>query len=122
MVGTVTSRRTTLSAIALLIALLGSTALPLCAEPASRNCATRPDDCRGTTTMTTCCCCGHGDESNQGGTTETDVQLSASLAPVSGVVEAAAAQDPCRTPIRQQTSPTRSGSLDLPTLFATLLI
>lgn len=61
-----TSVRVRLSAIGILLALLGSTSAPLLAHAPEPACATHHHDCAKTTQLKDCCCVGHGDASDQG--------------------------------------------------------
>ena len=119
---TVKSPRTMLSAIALLVAVIVATGLPALANQVHPICATQQHDCGVAARITTCCCSDEGDAANPGGPAESTVQLNASLTPVPAAFATAAFPDLCRTMVRPHTSPPCSGPVDLPTLFASLLI
>jgi hypothetical protein len=117
----VKSAPTTLSTIVLLVAVIGITGVPVFAAEVHPVCATKQHDC-GRTAKITCCCEDQGNTSNQGGPVESRVQLNASLIPAAGVSAITGSADLCPMIVRAHISPPRAGPVDLPTLFASLLI
>lgn len=116
----VKSVRTVLSALVLLAALVASATTPVFA--AHRICVTKQHDCGRTATIRPCCC---GEQSN---TTDqsspVSPQFDLSRIHVSIDTPFVAAVQPDLSPIagRAHASPPRFNRVDLPTLFATLLI
>jgi hypothetical protein len=108
--------------MALLVAVIATTGVPVFAGQVHPLCVTKEHDCGRTAKITQCCCGDQGDTSNQGGPVESRVHLNASLIPTPGVSAITGSADLCRMIVRAHTSPPRAGPVDLPTLFASLLI
>jgi hypothetical protein len=106
---------------ALLIAMLGVAAAPALAGFPHPVCAAKQHEC-GQTTKISCPCCGdQSDSSNQSGSAPSTVQVVAAPVLLSGPVAAIADTTLFHTFFRTLTAP-RAGPVDLPTLFACLLI
>jgi hypothetical protein len=115
--------RTRLSALALIASVVVATTGPLFAFAATHPvCVTKQHDCGKTARIVPCCCSDRPDASRQGGLVESNVQLARglSIAPATGDTLAVLRMTRC--PMRVDTSPLLGGRLDLPTLFASLLI
>jgi len=118
----VKSVRTSLSAISMVLALIGSSSVSAFIAAAHPICTVKHHDCGDAPTIKPCCCGDQSNLSDQSGPTTEKVTFSTTLLPVA--VVAAARIVPTSTPglTHSQLSPPRSSSVDLPTLFATLLI
>jgi len=116
------SVRTKLPAFVVIAAIVGAIGVPVFAGQIHTVCATVPHDCSHALKITTCCCDGQSDTSNRGGPVEAKVQLNPMLPLDPAVFVTTALPKPHRTMVRPHTSVPRVGALDLPTLFASLLI
>jgi len=118
----VKSFRTSLSAISLVLAVIGSSSVSAFIAAAHPICAVKHHDCGNAPTIKPCCCGDQSNISDQAGPTTAKVTFSATLHPVAVVVAAEFVPIPTRAFISAQFSPPRSSPVDLPTLFASLLI
>lgn len=108
--------------MALILALVTAAGAPVLAAQLHPVCAARHHDCGKTATLMTCCCGNQGDRSNPSSPAESRVQVTPDVAPVVGVLAQTLLAAPTMTVVHVQASPPRTARLDLPTLFATLLI
>jgi hypothetical protein len=115
-----TLTRVKLSALVLVAVVIGLAGAPLVAE--TRHCDQKPHDCGKVTRIAPCCCGDHGDASNQGGPVETGVQINPGVHVIPALFSSVDFSHQDRTIARLDTSPPRGSPLDLPTLFASLLI
>jgi hypothetical protein len=118
----VKSRRTVLPAVALIVTFLGVTAAPAFAGILHPICAATHHDCGNTTKIASCCC---GDEFNgsaQSVPAQARTQVDSGAAVLDGPI-VPSSLDPVRlnTMFRALAAP-RAAPVDLPTLFACLLI
>jgi hypothetical protein len=120
-VDTVMSARTNLPAMVLVAALLGAIGAPLFAGQTHPACVTKHHECGQTATITSCCCDDQGN-ANQSGPIESRIRVSADLSAVSGALVSVCVHDAQRRMMRPSPSPLHGAPLDLPTLFASLLI
>ena len=118
----VTRLRTKCSALALIVGLLAATAGPVFAHDRHPVCETKQHDCGKTAKISSCCC---GDLGQLG---DASVPAQARTELTKDVAVALALPSFVQPVVRQpllsavQASPPRLALLDLPTLFATLLI
>jgi hypothetical protein len=120
---TVLGLRTRLSALILMAAVAASSgAALLAAGPEHAACVTTHHECDQTTTIRSCCCDLQDDSSNQGGPLESRVQIGADASAVPLVLGTFPIADSMHLSVPVHTSPPRAVPLDLPTLFAALLI
>jgi len=118
----VTGLRTKCSAVALIVGVLAATAGPVFGHDRHPVCETRQHDCGKTAKISSCCC---GD---LGQFRDASVPAQARTEPTKDVAVTLTlpsfVQPVARQPLLSavQTSPPRLALLDLPTLFATLLI
>jgi hypothetical protein len=116
------SVRTSLSAIGLVVALVGSTstsAFMLAVHPV---CTAEHHDCGKGPTIRPCCCGDQHSLSDQTGPTAAKVTFNGTLRPVTTVAADVLVPDSPLAFARATASPPRSSPVDLPTLFASLLI
>jgi hypothetical protein len=121
-IGVVTRLRASLSAVALVAAILSASGTLLAAADHHPVCAAKHHDCGRAPTIGSCCCGDQGRASDGSVPAEPRVQLVTglsfvSIAPLPTVIDLQSAAT-----ARVQTSPPRGVRPDLPTLFATLLI
>lgn len=114
--------RANLSAVVLIAAVISLTGLPALASQTQPACATQHHDCGTATQIAHCCCHNQGDGSTQGGPVEAKVQVNPNLTVALAVFAPIDCSHPHGTIARPLTSPPRANPLDLPTLFASLLI
>lgn len=123
-VNTVGSLHRLLAVSAVIAALLASMAAPaIAAQLQAPPCPVQRHECRQELKIRPCCCDDHGNASDQGGPVESRVRVTADLS-------SAPADDPQDTYLtsarsanaRVHTSPPNLYLLDLPTLFACLLL
>ena len=107
--------------LALLVPMLGVAAAPALAVFAHPLCAAKQHECDQTTKISCPCCGDQSDSSNQSGSTPSIVRVVAAPVLSSGPVGAIADTTLFHTFFRALTTP-RAGRIDLPTLFACLLI
>ena len=122
MVHIVKSVRTSLSVISLVVALVGSTSLSAFVAAVRPVCAAEHHDCAKTPTIKACCCGDPSGTSDHTGPMVSKVTFSGTLVPVAPIVAdivLPASPDASRA---AHASPPRSSRVDLPTLFASLLI
>jgi hypothetical protein len=118
----VKSVRTTLSAIALLVAVIGTTTAPAFAGLAHPICAAKQHDC-GKTPSIKSCCCGHAQTSPASSTpVQSRVEMRSDLTLMPAATSAVQVATTPHAPLAVHTSPPHRALLDLPTLFATLLL
>lgn len=104
-----------------LVAIVGATAAPAFAEVVHPVCVTNQHEC-GKTAKIAPCCCGHqADTSNQGGPAQSRTQIDSAAASVACAFGPSPASGYFSTMFRAHAAP-RAGPVDLPTLFACLLI
>jgi hypothetical protein len=113
-------RLSALALVTVVAATNGAAVLAAAQQPAP--CVTQHHACDKTTAIRPCCCDPHGDVSNQGGPIESRVQIGADVSAVPLVLAAVTLDGQAQRSGRVNTSPPRIVPLDLPTLFATLLI
>jgi hypothetical protein len=111
-----------LSAIALILALVTAAGAPVLAAELHPTCAARHHDCGKVATIKACCCGDQGDPSNPSSQAESRAPVTPDVAPVIGVPSSTVSTAPAMTVVHVHASPLRPPRLDLPTLFATLLI
>ncbi|MBZ5558314.1 MAG: hypothetical protein LAO77_13670 [Acidobacteriia bacterium] len=115
--------RIRLSALVLMAAVIATNgAALLAAGPQHAACVTTHHECDQTTTIRSCCCNPRDDSSNQGGPLESRVQIGADASAVPLVPAIILVADSSHLSVPVHTSPPRAVPLDLPTLFAALLI
>ncbi len=117
-----TRLRTKCSALALIVGLLAATTGPMFAQDRHPVCETKQHDCGKTAKISSCCCGDLGQLRDASVPAQTRTELTKDVAvtlPLSSFVQPVARQ-PLLSAV--QASPPRLALLDLPTLFATLLI
>ena len=107
--------------MALILALVTAAGAPVLAAQLHPACAAQHHDCGKTATLMTCCCGDQGDPSNPSSPAESRVQVTPDVAPAVGVLAQTLVARTMAV-IHVLASPPRTAPLDLPTLFATLLI
>jgi hypothetical protein len=106
----------------LVVAVMAATnASALLAWQPHDDCPMSQQECPRTPTIGPCCCDGQN-SSNQGAPIESRVLVVANLSAVSLPLAISGIADSPQLFVRVHTSPPRAVPLDLPTLFATLLI
>jgi len=111
-----------LSAIALLVAMTGATAVAAFAPLIHPICASRQHDCGKTPEIVTCCC---GDEQappTKSTAVQSRVEVRADLLSMAAVMSAVPVATTPHAFITVHTSPPHRCRVDLPTLFSSLLI
>jgi len=102
--------------------MLWTAAAQAFAGGAHSTCAAKQHECGRAATITSCCCLDQDDTSSQGGPVESRAQISTGLTIAPAPAIAAPLPDVFQTIARPHTTPPRAAPLDLPTLFASLLI
>jgi hypothetical protein len=118
----VNSLRASLSSIAVVASLLATIGGPLLAQATHPVCTAKHHECDKTATVSDCCCGDQGSPLADSTPAQSRVEVRGDLSPMLALpsfVHTAPAPQPL-SPV--QTSPPRLCLLDLPTLFATLLI
>jgi hypothetical protein len=105
----------------LLLALVGTAVVPALAGSTHAVCTTKHHDC-GTAPTIKACCCGNESASDQAGPIAAKTTVTVTFIPVAGVLADTVDGEIARTVIRAEESPSRATRVDLPTLFASLLI
>jgi hypothetical protein len=118
----VKSARSTLPAIVLIAVVIGAIGVPVIAGQMHPVCAPKQHDCGDTARITKCCCHDQGEASNQSGPAEPRVQVNPHSTFAPAVFASCDVSRLYRATLRSHTSPPRASPLDLPTLFASLLI
>jgi hypothetical protein len=118
----VKSTRSRLPAIVLIAVVVGAIGVPMFAGQIHVLCAPKQHECSPTAKITSCCCDDQGEASNQAGPAEPKVQLNPHQTFAPAVFASSDASSLYRATVRPHTSPPRASPLDLPTLFASLLI
>ena len=113
--------RTTITAIALVVAMIGAASVPAVAVMVHPVCAANQHDCGSNVKVTKCCCRDARDTSSQNGPVQSRVAMRADLTAHPFVVVAAASGVRCGATRRSRIA-RRASPVDLPTLFASLLI
>jgi hypothetical protein len=121
-VGTVRSARRALSALALIISVIGTAAVPAFAGLGHPVCTLKHHDCGQAARIGPCCCGDQGDASNPTGPVESHVTLHAPMTMAPADLASTPALADSRHLVRPHTGPARAAPPDLPTLFASLLI
>ena len=118
----VTRLRTRCSALAVIVGLVAATAGPLFAQDRHPVCETRQHDCGKPTKISSCCCGDLGQFRDASVPAQPRTELTKDVAVT--VILPSFVQPVARhaLPSAAQTSPPRLALLDLPTLFASLLI
>jgi hypothetical protein len=122
LVGTVKTVRSKMLAIALIAAVISAFGGPAFAGLIHPVCAPKLHECGDTARITKCCCDDQGEASNQAGPVESRVQVNPDVTFVPVVFRSMDCSGLYRSFVRPHTSPPRATPLDLPTLFASLLI
>jgi len=117
----VSTLRVRLSALAIIAVIVVTNGAVLFAAEQHDACAMVHHDCERTPTIRPCCCDGHT-SSNQGAPVESRVQVGADVSAVPLVLASVTPTDAHHLSVHVHTSPPRIVPLDLPTLFAALLI
>ena len=120
--GTVRSGQSVWSAPVLMFAIITAAIVPAFAGQAHPVCTVKHHDCGEAPTIRSCCCGDQDTASNQGGPVESKVQLTAPSMTVVADLTFVAPSDIVRPHDRPYSGTTRAAPLDLPTLFASLLI
>jgi hypothetical protein len=118
----VKSARQVITAVLLLLSVVAMASAPALAASRHPVCTTQQHDCGKAPTIKPCCCGDQGTGSDEGGPVAAKTRIGATLIagdflPVSALLPSAV-----RTTVSVQTSPPRAVRVDLPTLFASLLI
>ena len=118
----VTRLRTTCSALAVIVGLVVATAGPVFAQDRHPVCETRQHDCGKPTKISSCCCADLGQFRDASVPAQPRTELTKDVAVT--VILPSFVQPVARhaLPSAAQISPPRLALLDLPTLFASLLI
>jgi len=108
----------------LVLALVAIAALnpPVAAQSTHGGCAPKHHACGGTATIAPCCCGDRSDSSNPGGPIESRGQLAADPSPIPVAISAASLTGASNAGASVHISPPRFCPVDLPTLYASLLI
>jgi hypothetical protein len=118
----VTVPRVRLSVVALIASLLATTGGAVFAQALHPVCVARQHDCGKTTTIAQCCCGDSGAAQNEGTPVQTRMDIRADFSQAQAVTSDVQVATTPHALIHVQTSPPRLSRLDLPTLFASLLI
>jgi hypothetical protein len=119
----VKSVRPYITAIGLVITLLGSTSLSAFAAAAHPVCTVKDHDCGKQATIEPWCCGDASNTSDPAGPIVTKVTITATPASVATLFAAIVTPTLMHTAVvRAEASPPRAAPVDLPTLFASLLI
>ena len=122
LVGIVKPVRSGLSAVALIIAILGTATIPAFAAAAHPVCLAKQHDCGKTPSIRRCCCGDQSDGSDQSIPVPGKTSVHVTFVPVAAVFTPTGAPNPDGILVRAQASPPRAAPVDFPTLFASLLI
>lgn len=117
-----TALRTKLSTIVLVAAVLTAAGAPVFAAQLHPVCAAKQHDCGTTAKISKCCCDDQGSATNQSGPAEAKVQVAAHFSTFTGQFMTTLPTDARWSLAHAHASPPRARALDLPTLFASLLI
>jgi hypothetical protein len=122
----VKSLRSLVSALALIVSLVGVTTAPAYAVAGPVDCAPmqtmkQAHDCCKAPATVKACCSDRNDASGQGGPIQSRVQINPNLMPAPGIFVALLSPAD-RSIVRADGMPPRSGPVDLPTLLSTLLL
>ena len=115
------SPRILLTAVALVVAILGASAAPAFAGFVHRVCVTNQHECGRTAKIAKCCCGDQADTSQKSGPAQSKTQIDTTAASVACAFGPSPDAVPFTTMFRAQNA-SRAGPVDLPTLFACLLI
>lgn len=115
------SLRAKLSACILIAGVISATGNVFAGQHEHASCPMERQDCEHVATITQCCHVNPSDASNHGGPVESRIRLSVDLSPLPVALVAVHA-GVSRPNVGVHTSPPRVCPLDLPTLFAALLI
>jgi hypothetical protein len=118
----VTTARGRLSVVVLIAAVASAIAAPVFAAPIHPACAANEHDCGKAIRIVSCCCDDRSDASNPSGPVESRVRVVPALTFTPLVAATTDGPRLQRMSLEIQTSPPRTTPLDLPTLFASLLI
>jgi hypothetical protein len=120
--GMVVSRSERLSALVLIVALVGATSSTLIAQAAQPDaCVMTHHECDQTTKVTDCCCHA-SDATHQGGPIESRVQLAVDLSPHPVALARGTFEDTARNSVQLHTPPPSVSPPDPASRFAPLLI
>ena len=109
------------SVLVLTISVVTTATMPAFVEAIHPLCLAE-HECGKTATIGPCCCGEQDNSSNQGGPVESKVQLAKPSMPVAADLTFAAPRDVFNPIVCPYSWTTRAAPLDLPTLFASLLI
>jgi hypothetical protein len=115
-------RRSGFPALVVLIAVLGTAVAPAFAGLAHPMCASKQHDCGRTPAFTKCCCGDEQSSAAQSSPVQSRTELRVDLSPMPAATSAVHVALTPHARIAVHTSPPDRGLVDLPTLFATLLI
>jgi hypothetical protein len=118
----VTRLRSKASALVLLAAIVAATGGGAFAGDRHPTCETRQHDCGDTAKIASCCCGDVGAPRDAGTPAQPRIDVANGVAATTALREFEHIVPPTTPPVAVQTSPPRSCLLDLPTLFASLLI
>jgi hypothetical protein len=112
-----------MSAMALLVAVLGASTIPAFALMSHPTCTAKHHECGRTPAIAKCCCGDEQSSPSNSTPAQSHVDVRADFAPIAtvGILAAAPATAP-HVPLAIKTSPPHQYLVDLPTLFASLLI
>jgi hypothetical protein len=114
--------RTKLAALALITGLLAAAGGSLFAQDTHPACAAKQHDCGKATRISECCCGDPGAARDAGAPARSRTELSRDTSVALTLPQFVRSVQPAPLSSAVQTSPPRLCLLDLPTLFATLLI
>ena len=118
----VTRGRPYLTAISLVMALAGSISLSAFAGTAHRVCTTKQHDCGQPETIKPCCCGDQTQSSDPAGPIAAKMKIVPAHAPTAALFAEVVFRAAASIDARGDASPPRAAPVDLPTLFARLLI
>lgn len=121
-VGTVTAPHPKLSIVALIASLLAATAGAVFTQAIHPVCLAKQHDCGKTAKIAQCCCGDSGVTQNEGTPVQSRFEIRADLSQAPAVTSDVQVATTPHALIRVHMSPPRLSHLDLPTLFASLLI
>jgi hypothetical protein len=114
--------RTLRSAACVVITLIGLTSVSAFAAATHPVCTVHHDHCSKSTTIKSCCEGDQSTTSDQTGPLTAKITISAPSLAVAVLFPIVSAPDLTHALVRAQASPPRAAPVDLPTLFASLLI
>ena len=114
--------RSRLSTAILLTAIFSTATVPAFAGERHVVCVAKQHDCGKAATISQCCCGDAGDSSNANGPVESRIQIAPNVATTNLPTVVPFSATLALSLVRAAASPPRAGPVDLPTLFASLLI